>query len=346
VLRPKSFSYHWASVVLYLAIASCAFSQETAGMRMVPEVKIPSYELFEKDPNSRWPLWSGGGLIAYEHNKSATPVIHVFDANGGDSPIVFSIDGADMVHILHAVRGTDGTIAVGGRAYSSTFQGRAWNPDGFYTGFISWIAPDHQSATTIRLSGFYSPALVALTPDGSIWTKGWESTDIKGYGEDRNAPVMRHFDKTGKMIGSALPAKLLSHLSKSTYTDDFGYMVSSSSRVGWMQNDSNYYEFSFDGQDVVEFPPLPIPPHKSILVGLALLDNGKVFASTSVFTGSEFPHGIFLYALDRGNKEWRPIDALHAFGSGNSNYLLGGSGNTLVLKSKDDPAVERLIRVN
>jgi hypothetical protein len=321
------------------------------GMKVVGELNIPFYQVFESDMNSRRPEWSGGGLIAFEHNRSLTPTIHVFDANGSDSPIVFNIDRADMVNLLHAVRGADGTVAVGGRAYSSKYKGTGWNPDGFYRGFVSWITPDHQTTTTIRLTTFYSPALIALAPDGTIWTKGWEATHIEGYGENLDAPVMRHFDKTGKMIGSALPARSLSW----RHTEEFGYMVSSATRIGWMQQDSSYYEFSFDGQNVLEYPPLPTRQDRSLLLGLALLDDGKVFATTSVFTGSEIPHGIYMYTLDKSHKEWRQIDASRVLGSADPNscvlsshcpnYLIGGSGNTLVLKS-DDPTVHKIVRIH
>jgi hypothetical protein len=354
VLKSKSLPSVWAGVAWCCATAGGAFSQEIVGMKVVGELKIPSYQIFESDPASRPPSWSGDGLITFEHNKSLTPVIHVFDASGVDSPIVLNIDRADMVYLKHAVRGADGTVAVGGRAYSSKYKGTGWNPDGFYTGFISWITPDHQSTTTIRLPSFYSPALVALAPDGTVWTKGWEASHIEGYGAVLDAPIMRHFDRTGKMIGSALLPKFLSPSSKLTYTDDFGYMVSSATRIGWMQNNSSYYEFSFDGQDVVEYPPLPIPPKVSILLGLALLDDGKVFASTSVFTGSEMHRGIYLYALDKSRKEWRQIDALRILGSADpkscvlssncSNYLVGGSGNRLILKS-DDPTIQKIVHV-
>src|SRR5579872_1947063 len=150
------------------------------------EFKIHSYDLNARD--TQRPIWSGGALVTFEKNGTANPVIHVFAENGLDSPTVFSIPRAESIQISQIAHAEDGAVAlVGGTTDSQRHR----------AGFVSLIAPDRQSATTIRMSGYYRPVMVTVGVDGTIWTAGWESRDAAGYMKDPDAHVIRRFDRSG-----------------------------------------------------------------------------------------------------------------------------------------------------
>jgi hypothetical protein len=320
--------------ITFLAVVSLSavgpiFSQKkdhqaTRVLAPAGEFKITSYDLRSRD--THWPLWSAGAMITWEKSGTASPVIHAFDATGQDSPTVFTIAGADGVNIYHVAHAADGTLALAGMAMDA---------ERHRSSFIAWIAPDHQSGNTIRFSGYYWPGFVALGPDGTIWTAGWESSDASGYKKNFDAAVIRHFDRAGHLLDSLLPARSLSKATKDQLTALYGFMVSSPTRLGWMESGASYYEVSFDTKDVLEFPGVPIHGVGEILVGMALTDHGEVFASTSHFAGSDFPHGVYLYELDREHAQWQLVPLPPDSALRTEKYVFGAEGNNLVIPAKE-----------
>ena len=115
--------------------------------------------------HDRVPFWNGA-LIIIEHNGLAAPTIHSFDINGAEMPpIVFAMSGANATRIESVAYGKDGTYAVCGRALDANGNGG--------DGFVAWISPDRLNTKVVQTFP-YVPNSIAMTADGSTWTRGFE----------------------------------------------------------------------------------------------------------------------------------------------------------------------------
>jgi hypothetical protein len=277
--------------------------------------------------------WESGVILSVEKRGTSTPIIHVIDSNGVDSPVAFTIAGANSVQVEYLSQAADGSTGVTGYASDS---------DGHGSGFYSWISGDRQQTTTIRTSdGFgFVPRLMSMPSDGAIWIAGYQKGDIQGYTQDMNSPLIRRSDRNGKLMNSFLSFKG-SHIPRRT-TGAVGFMTSSATKIGWEMTGTPYYEFSTDGTTVTKSPAVPLDKYE-MLVGVSMTDNGNVYSSTCVW-GGESPQVCHLYILDRVANNWSAVGLPTALGPP-TTYLLGGSGSILAFRTSD-PALIRFFKVN
>jgi hypothetical protein len=144
--------------------------------------------------------WSHGAFILVDMVAPLTKTFTVVDRDGFiSSAWNFSIPETSHLWVLGYDRDPAGDLVAAGRAYSY---------DGKLAPFIA-IKPAKGGEVQIIRTYPYWPALLAVAPDGTIWTAGYEMTYERTYtgdGVNRNGDAIRHFDRTGKLLGSAVPA--------------------------------------------------------------------------------------------------------------------------------------------
>ncbi|MEJ7608903.1 MAG: hypothetical protein WKF37_22175, partial [Bryobacteraceae bacterium] len=106
------------------------------------------------------------------------------------------IPGAKLVKVYSGLfdRHVDGTVAVAGSAIGYDFKS---------ANFIAVILANGQHQSIIPVSPF-NPHAIAFAADGTIWAAGQELLD-------GDAPILRRFDRAGRMLHSFLrPSELKS----------------------------------------------------------------------------------------------------------------------------------------
>lgn len=262
--------------------------------------------------NSTTPgTWSGGALMFVESAKSASPVFRTFDSHGQElRSFTLSIPGASLINVYSGrfARGIDGSIAVAGSALTSESRGAA---------FLAWIAADHERQTVVRVSPFI-PNAVTIASDGTIWAAGTEVGSRASY------PLIRRFDRQGRLLGSFVQSDSLTVSDQERFTSpaDHSYLASSRDQVGWFSEAAGIYvSFANDGTESRRLRVRP-PPNTPVY-GLALCDDGNAF--------------VGLQMLD-SDRNWGVV-SLDVVGnsslvrSDQRGYLLGCDGTTLVIKT-------------
>jgi hypothetical protein len=263
-----------------------------------------------------FPVWTGGAIVGYENNFTRTPVIHSYDAEGTEmQPIAFSLPGAAKVVISGVARSADGSYAV---------AGSSWDSSGRSGGFITWISADRQTLRTVRPFP-YIPDMIAIAPDGSIWTVGAER--VNGTENDpavnRSHGVVRHFSASGIQLADFIPRRQLF----SGRAMGQGIVASNHDRIGWYAIvEQRYVEVTFDGK-VAAYPGIAPPGSDWQVNGVALLDDGGVIASARAHNATS---GSALYRLDRSTKTWV---AMNAPEGESQPIVLGSDGSRILLFS-------------
>jgi hypothetical protein len=257
------------------------------------------------------PKWSNGAVIAIEGQTTLAPTLHVFDSRGNYLRTVpFSLDGATWLLVRGYSSGPDGTIALCGQAKDA--QGQVEH-------FLAILPPDPAAAPKIVRTYPYSPASVAIAPDGTIWTMGIEYQPIPGKmlgGKIRpQADVLRHFDHEGNQIGAFIPQASVGRLQGA-----LSNLAAASGRSGWYPGGGNsYVEIASDGS-VHQYPSLTLGPGENVN-GLAITENGAVFLSA--INSREGTERVF--QLDRPQRTWEPV---HLALPG---PVVGANGNTVAI---------------
>lgn len=108
--------------------------------------------------------WSGEALLLVENREDA-PVIRVFDREAKEV-FRFSLTIPEAAKIMvvnnSLARGSDGMLAVVGRAFSKDSRG---------SGFLALVSADGQEQTIVQLYPFW-PHAVTVAADGTIWVQG------------------------------------------------------------------------------------------------------------------------------------------------------------------------------
>lgn len=238
-------------------------------------------------------VWSGGAFLMVQNRFSDAPVFSAFDREGKlISQFTLTIPEA-RVHIVldrAFARGTDGSLAIVGSAFSADSRG---------TGYFAWVSPDGRSQSVVRLAPFI-PRAVTIAWDGTIWVAGYEETE-ENQEPDQAQHVIRRYDKTGKLLGSYVPWSSL-HVDPHRRPAEDSILVSSIDRVGWYSPFAHtYMEFSLGGAVLGQFRTDDHP--KNILPSVALCDDGGVFVGVPIYKSTKRT-SFDIFALDRTRGEW------------------------------------------
>jgi hypothetical protein len=98
-------------------------------------------------------------------------------------------------------------------------------------------------------TGLYVAFQVAVAPDDTIWTLGYQciNKSVDDSAVDQEAKVLRHFDKAGNLIGSAFPQSQFSRRERRAINR--GLLAATKDRLGWygpMNGKATYREISPD----------------------------------------------------------------------------------------------------
>jgi hypothetical protein len=303
------------SRVAVSAVLAGAAISEAASLPINRQVKV-EYDF----AGQRVPKWSGGALVDFISNRSASPLILTFDDQGREMPALpLTIPGSETVDLDDIARSQDGALAVCGSAYDHSGRG---------SGFIALIGPGGGPATVIRTHPYY-PSRVALGSDDSVWTAGLEVVNGKetGPGVNPDNGVIRHFDRTGKLLGSYIPRSSLG----SAFVVQNGRLESANGRIGWYTGPvfgpgSAYYEILSTGE-VRTYPTIGLAKLERV-TGLALMDNGRTYVTTFDSTS----HASRFLSIGAGGGQWSTAP----FPGGITKATLyGGGGKRLVFRSSD-----------
>jgi hypothetical protein len=130
-----------------------------------------------------------------------------------------------------------------------------------------------------------------------VWTAGLET----GANEQKDHPIIRRFDKSGK----PLPPLLLRSSFKIEDTARYGhpvmhsYLVSATDRVGWYSESAGVYiEFAADGSETGRYTAVKGAPSGN---GIAMCSDGSLYVAGRNPAQGASP-GI--YTLDRARNLW------------------------------------------
>jgi hypothetical protein len=231
-----------------------------------------------------------------------------------------TIPEAVEVFIRGAARSADGTVVVCGMAIDR---------DGRRSHYLATFDTGGSMRMLVR-TDLYKPYRVAVAPDGSIWTAGVEASDqapaaSKDPAADVLKPylasgVIRHFDASGRLLASFVPQNTVRHLFDLTHPRN--YLVTGGGRVAWYSaEDRRYVEIDGDGRET-DFTT-QLPASGAEVTGIAIVDNGTVFAAVNYGSGGSREHVIC--QLDRSTRSWVPVRR-------EASYVLiyGAEGDVLV----------------
>jgi len=317
----------WALAASAISLAGClGLNAASLSPRKGAELR------HDPQPERCTPRWSGAALVWVEDNDTAHPELLAMDAAGRALPTIrFGIPGAYFVAVNSIARGADGTTALTGHSIAD---------DGRIAHFLAWVAPDGTASQVIRTDPFL-PRQVCLTSDGTLWTEGQ-----RAQGSDLDSGptggIIRHFDRTGRLIGSFVPASSLEDEVQAA----MGFLAAAGNRVGWISSGhrrpgttvpGSYLEI--DGDGTTRQYPLPASTQEPSIYGFAMTEDGFVFAE--VATGDDSHGKLVLMSLDREHRIWAPAIAPDV-PQGTNSFLLGASGNTVALWDKQSRIVHLL----
>lgn len=291
--RKRYFVFLLFPVLMYFAAASDAFSQTetTSKLARARSMEIPFVMV-----SGAFAELQQGSFVYVRESFSASPVLQFFDKDGqGTSTFSFSIPEASFIRLYDnsIALGRDGSLAITGTASFTDSE------DGM---FLAWVSPDRQEQTVMRISPFL-PSAVALASDGTIWLAG-DETKPNHQAQDYTQPLIRHYDKTGRLLGS--------FLSWGDFQTDSPYvpptvgsiLLPLKDGVAWYSYRSrSYVELASDGSVVRRLKTGPHASHD--LVEAAACADGNVYASTRIpdaGNANESHWGIFI--LDAGKGTW------------------------------------------
>jgi len=264
------------------------------------------------------PRWTGGVLAQLDDTVETAPVLRAFDKDGKQVlDLLITVPDARFIQVIDYARGLDGSLAISGTGYSG---------DGRAAAFLTRISSDGQQQKMIRTSP-YVPYVVAVAADGTIWTAGWEIVD--GVLVNPNHDMIRHFDPSGRLLGSFIPRSSLEVYGNRLHPAERSHLVVSHDRIGWYSELSRVYiEFSPDGGVIDRYPTATLDVNRKVS-GVGLCDDGSLFVSAISHGKPQQPWQVL--TLDRVNRNWHavmPLDS--AARSSDFGVVFGCEGSALV----------------
>lgn len=266
--------------------------------------------------------WSHGAYVVEDNIAGQPPVFYTLNRDGDwITTARFQNPEATLFYTFTYDRETDGTIVFSGQTETAP---RVVSP------FLAWTSADGKIQRMLR-TDHYFPYALAVAPDDTIWTLGYEmvNLDPEDPAVNKDAHVLRHFDKSGNLIGSAFPQSQFDRHQRSRLTH--ALLAATRDRLGWYGTQSGtaaYTEISFDTMTRKEYPGAPSSAKYSMAVGFAIAENGAT--SVSVQDGS--PGARTNYVLDRASSQWVPVNVPPMGGFKFTPILIGSDGDQLVFK--------------
>lgn len=267
--------------------------------------------------------WSHGAYIFEDNLAGEPPMFYTLDRDGTWVHTArFEYSGAGRFLVYAFDRMSDGTVMFAGGIETAP---RAVSP------FIAWISSDgHLQGMTP--TGDYLPRTLAVGPDDTIWTLGYEvDQSDPDWQIKKEANVLRHFDRSGKLIGSEFPYSEFRH-STNSLASSVGRLAVSRDRIGWyggIGSKSVYVEIALPSLSIKAYPGAPTKAVKTgLAVGFAISSSGVA----SVSIENDLPSARTNYILDRPASKWVPVEVPPMGGFKFAPILIGSDEEDLVFQ--------------
>jgi hypothetical protein len=256
--------------------------------------------------------WTGTHLAGCDFPISKNPILWTVDRQGNRMSVAFDIPGAGYLQIRDMAAGPDGSLVAVGLAISD---------DSHMGTFIVWI-PQDRSRQVITRVWPYSPQVVTVAPDGTIWTVGAMMNDTPRVVYPN---VLRHYGPSGQLLASTMVRGVWKNLGGVYTVSDASILMASNDRIGWLTLAYQYVEFSFDAVQLGSYACPNGYKDVADITGIALS------AADDLLVGGKWGASLAPLELDRANNTWKPAPVSQT--SGKSEWLLGFDGLTLVTRA-------------
>jgi hypothetical protein len=179
-----------------------------------------------------------------------------------------------------------------------------------------WISPDRSRQVVTRVWP-YTPYVVAMASDGTIWTVGAVLTDTY---RTMYPNVLRHYAPSGQLLTSTNVLNARPNKGGAYEVNQASTLMVSKDRVGWLTLACQYMEFSLQGVELGRYN-CPTGYDRITEIGGAALSP-----SDDLVVGAKQAAPLAPLELDRATGTWKPVAVLQD--SGNTNEVLGFDGLT------------------
>ena len=157
--------------------------------------------------NSIVPLFRHGYLILFPpgggHGASLSTSKYGFTTYSPDGHLAYQktlqVPGGSEPVVRDVDFDADGNAAVGTSALGAS---------GFLSGIL--LLDRTGGDTGFINTGRYFPARIAIAPDHSIWTLGWQRDALSAFPDRQDYKIVRHFSADGKELNAYLPRSVIS----------------------------------------------------------------------------------------------------------------------------------------
>jgi hypothetical protein len=178
-----------------------------------------------------------------------------------------------------------------------------------------------------------------------VWAVGREvayDADGKFKGVDLSRDVLRHFDASGKLIGSAVPLGTVGVIRSLS-----GYLAATQDRLGWYSPTDgvgSYVEFSPDMKVLDSYPTPPALGGHSITWGFALTPAGNAYVVIAYPVGERL--APVLYERSRSSRTWISVTGVPLSPKGVFPMLEGNDGESLIFMGPPDKSRLQVLDVS
>ncbi len=270
------------------------------------------------------PKWERGFLVGFD---LAQATVYVADSSG--KTVVNSRiwpNNGDIVHIRDISVSPNGGFAVPFTVTSTT---------GAATGAIAWLDSTGKTTKIVQLP-MAAAFNTCFADDGTLWAlvagRNGEGGEASAYN------ILRHYDASGVLIGTALPRA--DFASKRFPANGVSRMTASHDRIGiYLNVTNNWIEISYSG-DLLGHWILPSSGYRIL--------NVRLSGQNELYLGYQKDHPpagapeIGVQHFDKNTATLQPVDssALSAADPSSSFNLIGGEGSNLVVsKSFNSPTL-------
>ncbi|HVO96884.1 MAG TPA: hypothetical protein VMT15_02410 [Bryobacteraceae bacterium] len=241
------------------------------GQSLTPPVRTLPVPVDASPPNMR-SFWSRGYAIYSDLNTGS---ISVYETSGQRAKVVSQVqiwpNGTYSLDITSAAAAPRGTIfAASGSAYAST---------GEATGFLAFFGGGGPvKLVQLPYTGLFR---VAFADDGTLWAIVREVSTFTALPEYN---TLRHYDSTGKMLGSLLPASAFPGLPRAMLMPS---LSASSETIGVYYDLARVWiELGYDGSTKGRWsvPDVVVPNGqrvRTLSISLSLTASGRVVRVSS-----------------------------------------------------------------
>lgn len=281
-------------------------------------VDVSRFAIAMRSANVGLEKWCHGHVVSTDVSQLDAVTFTIADPQGEALEFTFSLPNTTRIWVHGFDLDSAGTLVFSGMTYSS---------EGRLAPFIAIKGNADKTATLIGTFPYF-PYAISVAPDGSIWTVGGETINgrTSGPGIDPNAGVLRHFDRSGRLIGSALPQSAL----KATGRIVDGFLVATATKVGWYSSTTGpgvYVEMTPDLKTQNAYAGMPGPAGSGQVLGFVLTESGEAYLTWNVPKLSRTT-----YQLDRSANRWVDVNIPHL----ENNFapvLRGDENGALVFRS-------------